>query len=719
MPNPEQERLDAISNGLATLVRRLNDIERRMERLERASGLEPAPATVFAPPPVAPQPSPQLAPPPPEMAAQVPPQPVTPAMPSLAAPPPPIHPINFSAPTPRPAIDETQMGLTWVNRIGVVTLILGVAFFFRYAIDNQWIGETGRVVLGILAGLGCIAAADRLWFRGQRVFAQGISGLGIALLYLSFYAGFGFYHFLPQPVAFLLMLLTTTTACALALRYNALPMAVLGFLGGYLTPALLSTGQDAPWALFSYVFLLNAGATWMAQKRRWRTLEVLAFVGTAMLWLGWFSSFFAPSKTLPATVSLLVYYPLFAWALSPFVAIAAQIAAALGMAAVWDKDPLPAMPLLLLVAAAGLVVSQLRPRPSLALWSFSSFWLAYGLWASEAPQNIPVQLGAITAGFILFAGWLIWRIYIRRWEPGYPEYSMLALNGPAYYTFSYALLAETQKPWMGLFALVLAGLHLLMAYEIWNSRGRPLNHAPTLLAAGIAIGFVTIAIPIQLTGFSITLAWAIEAAALSYIASRLSSDRFRLGASLILLLAVGRFIGYEWTHYNDPNAYSLLVNGRFFAGFFIAVAGFLAAYWNRDHIFGKAGYVLGHLILIATLLAETYDWIFRTTSPANGTSAFTVASSVLLAFYALMLVAAGVSTRVAAHRLTGLVLLGIVVLKLYILDVWELGRLFRTVAFVGLGVLLLATSYLYSRFRPTLTRFLRDESATGEGSAQG
>ena len=61
------------------------------------------------------------------------------------------------------------MGLTWVNRIGVLTLIIGVGCFFQIAIDNQWIGETGRVALGVLAGLATLAAGDMLWRRNQKI----------------------------------------------------------------------------------------------------------------------------------------------------------------------------------------------------------------------------------------------------------------------------------------------------------------------------------------------------------------------------------------------------------------------------------------------------------------------------------------------------------------------------------------------------------------------
>src|SRR4029079_1204104 len=91
---------------------------------------------------------------------------------------------------------ETRMGLTWLNRIGVITSVFAVAFFFKYAVERGWIGETVRVALGTCAGLLALLLGDWLWRRGQRVYAQGIVATGIGILYLSFYAAYALHHLL-------------------------------------------------------------------------------------------------------------------------------------------------------------------------------------------------------------------------------------------------------------------------------------------------------------------------------------------------------------------------------------------------------------------------------------------------------------------------------------------------------------------------------------------
>ena len=83
--------------------------------------------------------------------------------------------------------------------------MLGAAFLFKYGVDNDWFGPGVRVALGIAAAIISLLAGDRLWRRGQTVFAQGIIGLGVALLYLSIYAAAMLYHLLPQSLAFVAM----------------------------------------------------------------------------------------------------------------------------------------------------------------------------------------------------------------------------------------------------------------------------------------------------------------------------------------------------------------------------------------------------------------------------------------------------------------------------------------------------------------------------------
>jgi uncharacterized membrane protein len=111
---------------------------------------------------------------------------------------------------------------------------------------------------------------------------------------------------------------------------------------------------------------------------------------------------------------------------------------------------------------------------------------------------------------------------------------------------------------------------------------------------------------------------------------------------------------------------------------------------------------------------EDLGWAFRNTTASNLASVETVSLSILWALYAVALVACGVLWRFALNRLLGLLLLGLVVLKLYVYDVWQVARVFRITAFVALGILLIATSYLYSRYRGALENWLKDDQSRAQ-----
>jgi uncharacterized membrane protein len=126
--------------------------------------------------------------------------------------------------------------------------------------------------------------------------------------------------------------------------------------------------------------------------------------------------------------------------------------------------------------------------------------------------------------------------------------------------------------------------------------------------------------------------------------------------------------------------------------------------------YAAAAYLAGHIVLLWALVMETMGWAERTAAPQDVSAVSTVAVSILMAFYALALIVAGVATRIAINRLSGLGLMALVVAKLYLIDVWQLSRGFRITAFLGLGALLLLVSYLYSRFKPALEKLVEGSS---------
>ncbi len=206
---------------------------------------------------------------------------------------------------------EQLIGGSLFNWLGIIAVSLTVGFFLKYAFDNDWIGQRGQLLLGALSGGGILLAAERLRARGYRSYAYVLSGGGVLILYLTVYAARVFYELIDVLPAFLLMIAVTATAVLLAARHHAYPIAVLGLIGGFMTPALLSTGVDNQIGLFGYVALLNSGVLALAYFKRWRSLNHLAFISTVLTFAGWSIVYYESWKLWRTLFFLTLFFLMF------------------------------------------------------------------------------------------------------------------------------------------------------------------------------------------------------------------------------------------------------------------------------------------------------------------------------------------------------------------------------------------------------------------------
>ena len=172
---------------------------------------------------------------------------------------------------------EYAVASNWLLRIGVLILVTGIGFFLKYSIDNGLLGEQARVALTVLAGLGMIIGGVRLVGGAYHLFSLGLLGGGIAVLYFSVFAAFSFYHLLPMLPTFALMIFVTVCAAMLAIRLDAILVAIFAIIGGYCTPLLLATGEVNFGGLFSYLLLLGIGILVINGYKHWHLLNFLSF----------------------------------------------------------------------------------------------------------------------------------------------------------------------------------------------------------------------------------------------------------------------------------------------------------------------------------------------------------------------------------------------------------------------------------------------------------
>ncbi len=191
---------------------------------------------------------------------------------------------------------EKKIGQYWLNRVGIVAILIGVSYFLKLAFENDWIGPAGRIAIGLLAGIGFVLWSERFRARGYAAFSYSLKAVGIGTLYLSLWAAFQIYHLIPAAAAFVAMIVVTASTIALALSQDAELLATFALIGGFATPILLSTGQNHEAVLFSYVCLLDAGILEMTAAKPWRRLLWGSFAGTMILYWGWYSDYYSQDQ---------------------------------------------------------------------------------------------------------------------------------------------------------------------------------------------------------------------------------------------------------------------------------------------------------------------------------------------------------------------------------------------------------------------------------------
>ena len=218
----------------------------------------------------------------------------------------------FTTSTNEPDELESKIGKLWLNRIGIIAILTGVSYFIKYAFDSGWIGPSGRVALGLVAGVGLIFWSERFRTRGHVPFSYSLKAVGIGILYLSLWGGFQIYHLVPSAVAFVAMIIVTASTITLALTQDAEILAAFAMIGGFSTPVLLSTGQNHEIVLFSYVALLDLAMLAVVRVKPWRRLLVGAFTGTIILYIGWFAEYYTKEQRVTTTLFSALFAAIFA-----------------------------------------------------------------------------------------------------------------------------------------------------------------------------------------------------------------------------------------------------------------------------------------------------------------------------------------------------------------------------------------------------------------------
>lgn len=666
-----------------------------------------------------------------------------------AVPAPPIPPP--SAPADRPAaakgLDWSRLeqvaGRQWMTWIGGLAIFLAAGFFIKYAIDREWLGPTTRVVLGVIAGSGIWGLGLHFLRKQMVALGEGLIGAGMAILYLSLYASYSFYGLVPQPVAFLAMVIVTVAGLTAAVRHDALPLAFIAMLGGLLTPVLLSTGEDARDVLFSYLLLLDLGALAVALFRRWRALDVLVFAGTVLLYAAWFDKFYDRLYLAPALLWLAVFYTLFM--VLPFTyhftratpIVVERFVIALANAAfgvffayrMLGRDHEHSLGFICLgmavcYAAFARLARRRIPSDERALFGFTalavllltlSVPLHFGLngvtlvWAAEGPALLylgyryeyrKLRTGAF--GILLLALIRVLFVHLPLQEGSFTMIFNRSFATVASVPVAAAVFAFIHHRWQraatdedlklrlvcgigaGLLALALLHLELDQWFRV-TDRVLAGRCAVCVLWAAGALGLVAAGLRLR----SLPYCRAAIAALLvsGVLAIRLYADPVRVARLMVLNLRFGAVLGAILAA--SAMAYMLK-----------------RASEPEDDAHARLSTFLGWVVLVALLLllsAEPYSyWKDKVADPARARWLALMSVSVVWAVYASALLAAGFWRRSVRLRLAALGLFAATALKLVLVDIAGVAQMYRVVAFLVLGVLMVGGAYLYHRIERQL-----------------
>ena len=477
--------------------------------------------------------------------------------------------------TPGPDWENLLAG-HWLNRIGILAMVFGVAFFLRYAFQSGWVGPTGRVLIGLVAGVLLLAWSVRLDRAGYRYFSDGIAGLGTAVLYLALYAAWNFYHLVAQPLAFSGMVLVTAWLAQWAWRRQSRGLILLAYISGLLIPALLSTGTDQHLALFSFLAVLNAAFLALSERLQWQPPQRLGWAATQIYFWYWYERFYHHGL-LGITLGFgLIFFALFlsplAWAVLGRLKSGRRIPLAIAdtvfllvilTVLLWPDHRWP-LTLLTLAVAAGLCALVLKAGER--AWTAERTALA-GLALALVTVAVPYRLDGnwipvawSLEALALVAGGFRWRLSgLRRAglvvfaAAGFRLLFMTAalpvhqlLLNRRFATFAVAVACMLAARWRaqrdGLtgrerteFAVLEAGLHVFalvaLSLEVWDALHR----------AG-ARGLVDIRLAPQL---GLSLLWTVYASGLMLLGVRGQRRLLRWQALALFALVIAKVFLYD------------------------------------------------------------------------------------------------------------------------------------------------------------------------------
>lgn len=617
--------------------------------------------------------------------------------------------------------------------IGIFTLVLGIGYFVKYAIDKNWIGETSRAGIGFMVGVAIIGIGHFLR-KNYNAFSSIITGGGIAVLYFTTTIAFREYHIFSQNTGFLITCLITIASIALSYYYKSEILIIFSLFGGFLAPLMISTGQSNYLFLFTYLSVLNAGMLIIAYLKQWKSIGWISFVFTFIYLFFWTTE----KPDLAAIVFYFITYLIFyAFALQNY----------------FKKNILQQLDILMLIlinfsAVAGLayIFKALHFLPGSVFPIVFGSINAVGWYREYQKKNFGINYSvftSITISLITLAFALelkthlitsIWAI-----EASLLLYIWKKTNHKIFKIFFYVLfpmvIVSQMITWMRyldsaslniifnpvfITSLVVIGSCFMNLYllkkdsEEEKSELEFYENIFKILCISVIYFSVLFEIIYHISdrsfvfimtiGFLFTIYYLFT---LIVFGKKLSINRdFQTGMIYIFLLLL-------FIHISTSQVATEIISNKIDSGFFLVHLLYIPLFiYLLLKIFPKSEFIKIHIsywaISLILILAFSFEF-YRTCLLLNADNSDEIYMlqnhfsmlylPIIWAVLACLFIYFGLKKELPEFNKIGFTLLGIMIFKLYAFDVWQMDNVSRISAFIILGIILLLSSFMFQRLK--------------------
>ena len=633
---------------------------------------------------------------------------------------------------------EKYIGENLFGKIGILIFIIGIGFFVKYAIDQNWINETARTLMGYAVGAGMLVLAERLHKR-YHTFSSLLAGGAFGIYYLITAIAFHYYGLFSHTMAFVILCVTTIFMSAVSVLYDRKELAVTALIGGFIAPFIISTDSSSIISLQIYITILNIGMFCLAMYKKWAILPMVSFGFTyIILWGTTALGSFSDSEAVTTYPTLFAFATLFyvIFLLPVVFILRTQYGenTRLGLLGIitansfmyliygdfllqhFEASSDTTAYLAFFIAAVNLAIHlylRFRVEGQDTLRN-----LMLGLAVTFASMGIPILFSAANVLMVWAAEsvlllWLFTKEKNRIYELASAVLLLLTLGALAYYRTTDTFIHDTGESlfFNGAFfvttfvSIAYYVIAVIMQFnkELFSDTKRLIAYTPCN-AIAYALGF-----SILFLAFRDNFHFHLEQPISEY-ASLLTANIMLLGGALILrkrfeisenklayeisLYLAGILFAMTVWNYTDPEGLLLrwLMALVTIAYMVYCMRGQLLVTSNQRNLHTEYS-------IISTLMWLTLTRLLLITfNEVNFSTAF----SLSLGIAAFILMCIGMRYHSKEIRIVSLAEFGIVIGKLILNDVWAMPSLGKIIVFISLGAILLILSFLYQKLKDAL-----------------